>query len=117
MSAISPSEKRSYTFVSTSEEDTTFLTRDSSAQVKRAGSLKDIEQVPEGIVVVDACAVSAAEIQELQRSPDTAVIVLADLKNVPVAIEHVRNGADGFLVKGISGPEALESLARYAKAN
>ena len=101
MSACSP-PKVKFVFVRTCEEDTTFLTGNLPAEVTRANYIEELKRDRADAIILDSAVASPEQISSLKKSHDTAVFVLSRPETLSHAIDQVKNGADGFLVKGIS---------------
>lgn len=106
-------------FLGVNEEDTTFLTKGTRLDVVRRASSNSTGFYPEqehfDALVLDAAHSSADRIQELKKSGQTAVFMLTDSPEVPVAVQMIKQGADGFLVRGVTNPSAFLRMAQLAR--
>ena len=107
-----------FLFVNTNEEDTRFLTKNLPVQVIHAKRLETVEQTikqhPVNGIFVDMASASPEKISELKKTHDGAVVMLADVADLPKAIEHVRQGdAHGFVVKGVSNSDSVLKLVEF----
>ena len=109
-------------FVNTTESDTQMLTKGLQAEVIRADRVENakatLQREKVDGIFVDVSSLGAAEVAQMQsRTPaQTAwpLVLLTDLAGMPHAIEQVKHGAHGFLVKGVSTSASLVNLMRYA---
>lgn len=107
-------------FVGVSEEDTAFLTKGAPLDVvHRSSSFTGdlpLEEEHFDALVLDVVHAKTGSIRSLKQCAATPVFVLADAFQVPQAIQLVKEGADGFLVRGITNPNSFFKLAKMAKA-
>ena len=109
-------------FVNSSEEDTKFLTRGLPIDVIQASSLEsakcEIEKQPVDGVFVDVGSLPEGEATGIRTSQlaSLPVVILAGITELMRAIEQVKKGASGFLVKGVSDSASVIRLMQYAHA-
>lgn len=105
-------------FVSVNEEDTSFLTKDVPIKVVHASSPSHVEahleQDQYDALVMSVSVPERTQICQLKATHDTAMLLLADTSSLSQAIEVVKQGADGFLLRGVSKPTSLVELTKSA---
>lgn len=108
-------------FLNKNDEDTAYLTRDLPMEVVRAARIEDVRrEIYEGQidgVVMDVASTRPKDIlafRENTSGPAIPLFVLADTDELPLAIEYVKLGAQGFLVKGLSDSDSVLKLMQYA---
>ncbi len=101
-------------FVNVNEDDTSFLTKEVLIKVVHASSSSSLEAQLEqdrfDALVMNMAGSDSEKIRQLKKSHGTAVFLLADSFDLSKAIEIIKQGADGFLLRGISSPASFVGL-------
>lgn len=108
-------------FVNDSKEETTFLTRGLPVKVIQTGHLDGANeemktQALRGIFV-DIASARPSDIVKFKacsKQPNVPVFVLAHASEISLAIEYIKQGAQGFLLKGLSDSDSVLKLMDYA---
>ncbi len=108
-------------FLNKREEDTTFLTRDLPMGVVRTEDLNEAQRELENEqikgIFIDVASAEPSDILSLRRNSsrrDIPIFILASPEELPLAIEYVKLGAQGFLIKGLSDSDSILKLMQYA---
>lgn len=81
------------------------------------GAREEIMNRSLGAIFIDIDSAGLSDIRDIKvrsREHNVPVFVLAHASEVPIAIQYVRNGAQGFLVKDLSDSDSLLKLMEYA---
>ena len=108
-------------FVNGSKEETSFLTRGLPVKVIQTdhleGATEEMKTQPLRGIFIDIASAQPSDIENFKahsRQPDVPVFVLAHASEIAVAIQYVKQGARGFLLKGLSDSDSVLKLMEYA---
>jgi FixJ family two-component response regulator len=78
---------------------------------------KEMEHAQVRGVFIDVASADPGDIVDLRKNlrlKEVPIFILANSSEVPLAIEYVKRGAQGFLVKGLSDSDSVLKLMQYA---
>lgn len=108
-------------FVNGSKEETTFLTRGLPVKVIQTDGLEGANQEMKTQslkgIFIDIASAKPSDIVNFKAhsgQPDIPVFVLAHASEISVAIQYIKQGAKGFLLKGLSDSDSVLKLMEYA---